>query len=118
VGLFGGMTATAEEMYPGTCDVFGYISAEGVINNTIETKLHSGIPCRLYRKSTSVGNQGDANTIHKEVRLLINPKYLIPAGSKIVVTQHGRSLEYENSGEADIYESHQSIVLKLARKRA
>ena len=35
----------------------------------------------------------------------------MPAGSKIVVTQEGRTAAYARSGEPAVYSSHQEIVL-------
>ena len=46
-----------------------------------------------------------------KIKLFIAPEINIMPGSKIVVTQRGRTTEYKNSGEPAIYETHQEIML-------
>lgn len=43
----------------------------------------------------------------------IPPDVVIKAGSKIIVTQHGRTTEYSNSGVPAVYPTHQEIMLTL-----
>ena len=47
------------------------------------------------------------------MKLFISPDVLIKAGSKIIVTQHGRTTEYSNSGVPAVYPTHQEIMLTL-----
>lgn len=46
-------------------------------------------------------------------KLFISPDVAIKAGSKIIVTQHGRTTEYSNSGVPAVYPTHQEIMLTL-----
>ena len=42
-------------------------------------------------------------TVSQSVKLFISPDVVIKAGSKIIVTQHGRTTEYSNSGVPAVY---------------
>lgn len=52
-------------------------------------------------------------TVSQSVKLFISPDIVIKAGSKIIVTQHGRTTEYSNSGVPAVYPTHQEIMLTL-----
>ena len=82
-------------LWDGLCDVYVLETAVNKANGRDEPtevqKLH-GEPCRL---SFSI----------------ISKTAEIPAGSKIVVTQEGRTTAYARSGEPAVYSCHQEIPL-------
>ena len=47
------------------------------------------------------------------VVLFIAPEVEIPSGSKITVTQNGKTTDYCRSGESAVYTSHKEIALEL-----
>lgn len=63
---------------------------------------------------TLTSSTGDpVATVSQSVKLFISPDVVIKAGSKIIVTQHGRTTEYSNSGVPAVYPTHQEIMLTL-----
>ena len=54
---------------------------------------------------------GMSGKVITKVKLFIAPEINVMPGSKIVVTQKGRTTEYKNSGEPAIFDTHQEIML-------
>ena len=50
--------------------------------------------------------------------LFISPDVVIEPGSKIVVTQNGKTVAYKQSGEPALYNTHQEIILELFERWA
>ena len=57
-------------------------------------------------------NQNVAEVV-QVTKLFISNEVDIPAGSKIRVTQNGKTADYEKSGEPAVYTNHQEITLEL-----
>ena len=71
-------------------------------------------PCRLSFSSRNSSAKDDGyNTVSQSVVLFIAPEIEIPSGSKITVTQNGKTTDYCRSGESAVYTSHQEIALEL-----
>ena len=99
----------------GLCDVYVLETVVNKINGRDEPmeiqKLH-GEPCRLSFSSISItSEQNSAPLIQQSAKLFISKNAEIPAGSKIVVTQEGRTAAYMRSGEPAVYSCHQEISL-------
>lgn len=86
------------------------------------TKLASGKPvivlenqpCRLSFERLQIVNQTQsAATVTQTTKLFISPDVIIKPGSKITVTQAGKTAEYTYSGVPAVYDTHQEIVLDL-----
>ena len=85
--------------------------ANGRDEPTEVQKLH-GEPCRLsFSSISSTTEQDSAPLIQQSVKLFVSKTVEIPAGSKIVVTQEGRTTAYARSGEPAVYSCHQEIPL-------
>ncbi|WP_440051636.1 hypothetical protein [Lysinibacillus sphaericus] len=79
-----------------------------------EVELFTDQKCKLsFEKQTSTTPTGGPALIAQTTKLFIAPELNIPAGSKIIVTQHGKTTEYARSGEPAIYTDHQEIQLEL-----
>lgn len=104
----------AEKLYAGQCDVFEYRSnTTGVIKQQ-ETKTLENIPCRISYKNNNSSTESEvASGAEQTIVLFISPDIDIKKGSKIVVTQNGRTVAYKSSGEPAVYQTHQEIRLEL-----
>ena len=79
-----------------------------------EVTLYENKPCKLSFESITSANEVDnVASISQGTKLFIGNEYLIPAGSKITVTQNGKTTAYERSGEPAIYTNHQEVPLLL-----
>lgn len=98
-------------LWDGLCDVYVLETAVNKANGRDEPtevqKLH-GEPCRLsFSSISSTTEQDSAPLIQQSVKLFVSKTVEIPAGSKIVVTQEGRTTAYARSGEPAVYSCHQ-----------
>lgn len=106
-----------ESTYIGECDVIEYITERNETtkrNEHREEKVLEKQKCRISFESVSNSNQSETtNNITQTIKLFISPDINIKSGSKIVVSQNGKTTEYMNSGEPARYETHQEIMLEL-----
>ena len=80
----------------------------------IETVLIEDEPCRISHASASSAVPSDTvTTVEQQVTLFIRPDLIIKPGSRITVTQNGRTVDYKASGQPRVYSSHQEIALQL-----
>lgn len=105
----------------GKCSVF--VTRSGTDLNGGETDeeeemIFDDIPCRLSHGSTPASSGGIVSDVSDETTLILDPEYLIPEGSRIVVTQEGVTDTYINSGKPRVYKSSQQIKLTLYDKKA
>lgn len=111
-----------ESMYDGVCTISNYQNIEDPITFVTELKEVEVIkdqPCRLSYSSIPSTTQTDTiNAVSQSIKLFIAPEVNIPAGSKIVVTQNGRTTVYKNSGQPAIHFTHQEINLELYEDKA
>ena len=116
------MRRAIESLYIGKCTVT--VQEESINEETgesifTEEEKLADIPCRLSFSSTPNGTRdGFATDISQTVKLFIAPELDIPNGSKITVTQNGRTTDYCRSGESAVYTSHQEITLDLFEEYA
>lgn len=83
-----------------------------------EVIVLENIPCRLSFKTvdnTAQTENGAAMTI-QTTTLFLDPDIKIKSGSKITVTQNGVTTEYQQSGKAALYDTHQEIALDFFRE--
>lgn len=71
------------------------------------------IPCKLShkKKDANVQTTTGPSTIEHTTWISTGNEHIIPAGSKITVTQNGKTLTYKNSGEPAMFLVHQEIPL-------
>lgn len=83
------------------------------MTNFQEVTVLEDQPCKLSFETLTSSNGDPVATVSQSVKLFISPDVVIKAGSKIIVTQHGRTTEYSNSGVPAVYPTHQEIMLTL-----
>jgi len=111
-----------ESLYKGTCTIKEFKSVKDPITH-ITTKKEVTVlenqKCRLsYEKIASANQTTGPTTIAQSIKLFIAPEIVINAGSKIIVTQHGKTTAFERSGEPALYTNHQEIRLELFKEYA
>jgi hypothetical protein len=106
-----------EKLYTGLCNTFEY---EGVRDPVTKITKHQEVPklinqpCKLSFEKINSSNQSEtAASIAVTAKLFISPDVVISPGSKLVVTQNGKTTEYKSSGEPAFYASHQEVILEL-----
>lgn len=108
---------TIESTYIGICTVIEYTKEKNPITKQNEYKektIYENKSCRLSFETNNNTNQtSTTNNVSQIVKLFIAPNLQIKKGSKIIVTQNNRTVEYKNSSEPAVYETHQEIVLQL-----
>lgn len=108
-----------EETYDGVCTVYEkqqYKNSDTKVTEIREAELFSSEPCHLsYSSDAAAVGTGTVTDVVQTIKLFLVPEKVIPPGSKIVVTQQGRTEAYSRSGKAGVYSSHQEIVLELFR---
>lgn len=110
--------AAVESLYKGVCTVYEYREYRRDNGSTghSETAVFTDIPCRLSFSAIPQAGQTDtAAALTQSVKLFTAPEYDIKPGSKITVTQEGRTTDYKSSGAPAVYRSHQEINLELFR---
>lgn len=111
-----------EFLYVGRCTVIERQNVKDPITQITkqeEVPVLENQPCRLSFDRIASTNQTDTvGIVAQSTKLFIAPELDIKAGSKIVVTQRGRTTEYTRSGEPAIYSSHQEIQLELFERWA
>ena len=102
--------AAIERLYKGLCSV--KVKVSSVNEETGETVFTEKAvlteqPCRLsFQSRNSAAKDDGYNTVSQSVVLFIAPEVEIPSGSKITVTQNGKTTDYCRSGESAVYTSH------------
>lgn len=106
-----------EATYDGTCRIYGRKAVkdpETMVTRQEEALVQEGIPCHLsFSSAAPAAVAGTVTQVAQTIKLFLAPELLIPPGSRIEVTQQGRSESYAQSGKAAVYSSHQEIVLDL-----
>ncbi len=109
-------------LWDGVCDIYAIETTRNTDNGRdepAEVLKTSSEPCRLsFSSVASTSEQDGAPVIQQTVKLFIAKDADIPAGSKIVVTQEGKTTAYKRSGEPAIYSNHQEIVLEPFKEYA
>ncbi|MGE7916322.1 hypothetical protein [Lysinibacillus xylanilyticus] len=111
-----------ESLYKGLCTVKVWREVEDPVTHAT---THKGIPlftdqkCKLsFEKQTSTTPTGGPALIAQTTKLFIAPELDIPTGSKIIVTQYGKTAEYARSGKPAVYMDHQELMLEAFERYA
>ena len=111
-----------EATYDGTCRIYGMQSVKDTVTKVTrqeETLLQDGIACHLSYSSTALAAGSDTVTgVAQTIKLFLEPEPVVPPGSRIEVTQQGRTESYAQSGKAAVYSSHQEILLEIWKEYA
>lgn len=104
-----------ESLYDGRCTITAsqeYTKDNGATGFK-SVEICTEQPCRLSF-GTSKTQEGEAATgTTQTITLFLAPEIVVPAGSKITVTQNGRTTDYECSNTPEVYSLHQQISLSL-----
>lgn len=111
------MRAAIESLYDATCKV---IEHRKVVNENHTTsfedkEVYKDQACRLSFSSipTTSPDENMASNLNQTTKLFISPDVTINPGSKIVVTQAGKTVEYKSSGQPTAHVTHQEINLDI-----
>lgn len=112
-----------ERLYKGSCSVYNLVNerdADTKQTKQTERLMLKNQPCRVSFESnnTTVKSNDTVNEKLQSIKLFIAPEIIIAAGSKIVVTQNGRTETYKSSGVPRVYVTHQEIALELFERWA
>lgn len=88
------------------------------ITNHEEVIVYENVPCKLSHHLPQATGDGDTGSLFLSSHVICSPDLVINAGSKIVITRNGRSVEYANSGEPAMGINHQKIMLKIWKDNA
>lgn len=105
-----------EKMYIGTCNIIVYekqVDPTTKRSQFAEVIKESNVSCRLSFSTAATTGDGNTASVAQNITLFLAPEVTVPDGSKIVVTQNGKTKAYTNSSEPRLYDSHQEIALKL-----
>jgi hypothetical protein len=74
-------------------------------------------PCALswgggFQKRGTAVEQQLSPVIRGQARIFTAPDLDIPAGSRIVVTQYGKTTDFISSGEGVVYPTHQELIVE------
>lgn len=108
-----------EAAYDGVCTVYEMQPVFNPITKVTarqEEEVLTKEPCHLSfcKVGPSSGSESAAG-VSQVIKLFLAPEREIRPGSKITVTQQGRTENYSRSGKAAVYASHQEITLELFR---
>lgn len=112
------MVRTAiESLYVGVCTitnsqkVFNYVTKRVTFEDVV---ICENEPCRLSYSSISTADYDKkTSAVEQIIKLFVRPELEVAAGSKITITQNGRTVTYKASGQPAVYTNHQEILLRL-----
>lgn len=105
-----------ESLYDGICTVTERQKVKSGNRTTYkEVDVITDEPCRISFSSipSTAPNENLAAGIAQAVKLFIAPELEIQAGSRIAVTQNGRTLLFTRTGESATYTTHQELNLEI-----
>lgn len=106
-----------EQTYEGICSIYGMHAVKDPVTKVTrreESLVLADLPCRLsFSGSPASSESGTVTSVAQTIKLFLAPENVILPGSRIEVTQQGRTESYAQSGKAAVYSSHQEIVLEL-----
>ena len=111
-----------ESLYVGKCTITNSQAVfDPVTKRTTfqDVELVADEPCRLSFSTVKEASQtSTVANVSQVVKLFIRPELEIAAGSKITVTQNGRTTKNVASGAPEVHSNHQEIILTLEDDKA
>lgn len=111
-----------ESLYVGLCTI---TNTQAVFDETTKRTTFKDVllvenePCRLSFSTIKETSPSDTiASVSQVVKLFIRPDLEIKAGSRITVTQNGRTTKYISSGQSAVHTNHQEIILSLEDDKA
>jgi hypothetical protein len=106
-----------KKLWIGSCTVITRTKQQDPVTKRIEfieETIYENEPCRLsYQRLSPTTDKNGIAEVVQVPKLFLSNEINIPPGSKIIVTQNGRTIEFSNSGQPAVYTNHQEIVLEL-----
>lgn len=106
-----------ERLYAGKCTITEYQKVKDEqtrLTRDVETVVLEDEPCRLSFETLHAAVRSEsAAAVSQTVKLFISPEVSVPAGSRITVTQDGKTADYTCSGTPAVYPTHQEVMLEL-----
>lgn len=113
----GAHRAVLEVMYDGVCNLYEQQPVKDQktkVTSQREILIEEKIPCHLsFTGGVSATGSETVTTAPQTIKLFLPPGRGIKPGSRIEVTQQGRTGSYRRSGKPAVYFSHQEIMLDL-----
>ena len=111
-----------ESLYKGVCTITNSQKIFDEVTKRTTTKdvvLVENEPCRLSYETKKTGDYDTkVMSLTQTIKLFMRPELVVKAGSKITVTQNGRTVKYKSSGQPAVYTNHQEILLELDGDKA
>ena len=111
-----------ERLYIGRCSITNRqktIDPVTKITSFQDVVVCEDEPCRLSYSTLSRSDKTDTiSNVNQVVKLFLRPELVVDAGSKITVTQNGRTTKYVASGQPAVHTNHQEILLGLGDDKA
>lgn len=112
--------AAVKRLWDGRCDVLVEKSSiDPATGRTVQkwVPILENEPCRIsYSSLSAAAPENEATKAPQTVKLFISIDKEIPEGSRILVTQKGRTECYRRSGKAGAYSTHGEILLELEKE--
>lgn len=105
-----------ETLYFGKCTITEHQKVQNPNKTTgfVDVVVLENEPCRLSFNSTNKAKQTEsATSVTQETKVFIAPEIVIKPGSKLTITQNGKTTNYKASGMPALYSTHQEIVVEL-----
>lgn len=120
--MVNGYAKAIKSLWNGTCTIIVRKPVTNEANGRTELKEFTELenePCRLsFKNVNTTGENNEASPVQQVTELIISNEVVIPAGSKLIITQNGRIGEYEKSGEPAVYSVHQEIIIEKFKEWA
>lgn len=120
--MVSGYQKAIRKLWDGLCDVYvreTQVNPASGRDEPVPVLLHQNVPCRLsYHLIAETKEDSGAEKIQQTTKLFLAKDVEIPPGSKLVVTQEGKTEAYSRTGQPAVYSHHQEIMLKLFERWA
>ena len=109
-----------ESQYTGKCTVTEMQGIKDPVTNILKQTavvVLTDQPCKMTHKSSDTTTVVNGVAVQSQsIKLLISPDIEIKPGSKVTITQDGRTADFKRSGLPAVYPSHQEISLVIFDK--
>lgn len=106
-----------KKLWDGRCDVYVKEMTVNPANGRdepTEVPKFKNEPCRIsFSSVSSTSENNNAELVQQTTKLFIAKEVEIPPGSKLIITQKGKTEAYQRSGKPAVYSCHQEITIEL-----
>lgn len=111
-----------ESLYIGKCTIVEFVpekDEETKLTTQVEKQVYVDLPCRLSYsryKTEDVASGTEFVSAEQTMKLFLSPDIEVNHGSKLIITQNGKTKEYKRSGVANHHTNHQEIPIQIYEK--